>query len=66
MTATILEPADDLMVSRNFQIQQELADWLDHEAKELGISPSMLVETLLDWARTENITRDEDLEVFTS
>lgn len=64
MSATFLESAGDLVVSREFQINQDLSDWLEQEAATMGITPSMLVGSLLEWARNENITRDEDLAVF--
>lgn len=48
-------------VQRNLTLDAELSEWLDLEADKLGMTPSTLVETLLDWARAEEITSDLEM-----
>ncbi|TLD69708.1 hypothetical protein FEM03_15380 [Phragmitibacter flavus] len=65
MTALEIDPTHaGEFVSKRIHLDAELASWLDEESAQMGISPSMLVGTLLEWARTEHITRDADMMVF--
>jgi hypothetical protein len=65
MTATEMETTyAGEFVSKRIELDADLATWLDEEASSMGMSSSMLVSTLLEWARTEQITRDADMSVF--
>ena len=64
MTILDAPTEEDNKVSKNIQLDSDLSEWLDSEANLLGMTPSILVATLLEWARSEGITRDDDMMVF--
>lgn len=68
MVATLLEEnssAEALgVISKRFSMDGDLATWVDREAARLEITPSSFVSTLLEWARSEDISQDSDMMVF--
>jgi|GEM_PF-4497296 len=66
MTILDAPTEENNQVSKSIQLDSDLSEWLESEANLLGMTPSILVATLLEWARSEGITRDDDMMVFAS
>jgi hypothetical protein len=45
-------------------IDPDLTDWLHAQSERLHLSPSQIVGTLLEWARSEAVLEDLDLGVM--
>ena len=42
-------------VSQTIILESDLADWLKRHSRKVGASPSVIIATLLEWARDEDI-----------
>lgn len=50
--------------TRRISLDAELAIWADSESSRMGMTFGSFIATLLEWARTEEITSDLDLGLF--
>ena len=44
-------------------LEVDLADWLQEQSRRLGLAQGQIVITLLEWARSESVLDDLDLNV---
>jgi hypothetical protein len=48
-------------VARTFHLETELAEWLDEQSREQGVTPSVIISALLEWARDEDVLGSDPL-----
>jgi len=56
------DQTDTEIVHKDLALEADLARWLTTEARRLRTTPSVIISTLLEWARDEDILHgDADL-----
>lgn len=58
----VLDDSDLAIVECRFDLERDLVSWLEGQSKLHHTSPSMLVTSLLEWARDEHILESENEE----